>query len=72
MWQNQCERYASFQYQNLSAGFPTFKDGSIGQVTDSGLLDHVADQEPLDGLVLGDATGTVGATDGLDVATTVL
>ncbi len=36
--------------------------------TDSRRLDHVADGEPLDGLVLGGASRAVGAADGLDVA----
>lgn len=36
--------------------------------TDSRRLDHVADGEPLDGLVLGRASRAVGAPDGLDVA----
>lgn len=36
--------------------------------TDSRRLNHVADGEPLDGLVLGSASRAVGAPDGLDVA----
>jgi hypothetical protein len=36
--------------------------------TDSRRLDHVADGEPLDGLVLGGASRAVGAPNGLDVA----
>lgn len=36
--------------------------------TDSSRLDHVADGEALDGLVLGSAPGAVAAPDGLDVA----
>lgn len=36
--------------------------------TDSRRLDHVADGEPLDGLILGGASRAVGAPDGLDVA----
>jgi hypothetical protein len=36
--------------------------------TDGRRLDHVADGEPLDGLILGSASRAVGATDGLDVA----
>jgi hypothetical protein len=40
--------------------------------TDGGGLDHVADGEPLDCLVLGGASRAVGAADGLDVATTLL
>ena len=40
--------------------------------TDGGRLDHVADGESLDCLVLGRASRAVGAADGLDVAATVL
>ena len=40
--------------------------------TDGGGLDHVADGESLDRLVLGCASRAVGATDGLDVAATLL
>lgn len=40
--------------------------------TDSGGLDHVADGESLDGLVLGSASRAVGASDGLDVTAALL
>lgn len=40
--------------------------------TDGGGLDHVADGESLDRLVLRSASRAVGAADGLDVATTLL
>jgi hypothetical protein len=40
--------------------------------TNGGRLDHVADGESLDRLVLGCASRAVGAADGLDVATTLL
>ena len=40
--------------------------------TNSCALDHVADGEPLDRLVLWGASGAVGATDGLNVATAFL
>jgi hypothetical protein len=40
--------------------------------TDSGRLDHVADGESLDCLVLGSASRAVAAADGLDVAATLL
>ena len=40
--------------------------------TDSGRFDHVPDGEPLDRLVLGRASRTVGATDRLHMATTIL
>lgn len=36
--------------------------------TDCRRLNHIADGEPLDGLVLGRASRAVGAPDGLDVA----
>lgn len=42
------------------------------QHTDGGRLNHITDGESLDGLVLGGTSGAVGATDGLDVATTLL
>ena len=40
--------------------------------TDGGGLDHVADGESLDCLVLGGASRAVGAADGLDVAAALL
>ena len=40
--------------------------------TDGSRLNHVADSESLDRLVLGDAAGAVGAAHGLDVAAAVL
>lgn len=43
-----------------------------GRRTDSSGLDHVADGESLDGLVLGSASRAVGASDGLDVTTALL
>ena len=43
-----------------------------GRRTDSSRLDHVADGETLDGLVLGSAAGAVAASDGLDVAAALL
>ena len=43
-----------------------------GRRTDGGRLDHVADGESLDCLVLGCASRAVGAADGLDVAATLL
>jgi len=48
------------------------EDGRITDITDRGRLDHVADSESLDGLVLGGASRAVGATDGLDVTATGL
>ena len=43
-----------------------------GSRTDGGRLNHVADGEPLDGLVLGNAASAVGAAHRLDVAAAVL
>lgn len=43
-----------------------------GSRTDGSRLDHVADGEALDGLVLGDAAGAVGAAHRLGVAAAVL
>lgn len=43
-----------------------------GSRTDGGRLNHVADSEPLDGLVLGNAASAVGAAHRLDVAAAVL
>lgn len=40
--------------------------------TNSSRLNHVADGEPLDGLVLGGASRAVAASDGLDVAAALL
>ena len=40
--------------------------------TGSSRLDHVADGEALDRLILGSASRAVGAADGLDVAATLL
>lgn len=40
--------------------------------TNGGGLDHVADRESFDRLVLGRASGAVGASDGLHVAAALL
>lgn len=48
------------------------EDGCFADITDGSRLNHVPDGEPLDGLVLGSASGAIGAADGLDVATSVL
>ena len=50
----------------------TFVDGGLGNIADGGLLDHVANQEALDGLVLGDAARAVGASQELDMSSSVL
>lgn len=47
-------------------------DGGLLKITNGSLLNHVTDQESLDGLVLGDAAGAVEATYELDVSTSVL
>jgi len=46
--------------------------GGIGDVTNSGGLDHVSDGESLDSLVFGRASAAVGAANGLHMATTLL
>jgi len=48
------------------------EDGGIRDITNGSGLDHVANGESLDCLVLGCASRAVGATDGLDVAATLL
>jgi len=48
------------------------KDGGVGNITNSGRFDHVSDGESLDSLVLGCASGAVGASDWFDVATAFL
>ena len=45
---------------------------NVGGLTDGGGLDHVADGESLDRLVLGSASRAVAAADGLDVAAALL
>lgn len=52
--------------------FRARSEGGFERRTDSGRLDHVADGESLDRLVLGSASRAVGAADGLDVAATLL
>lgn len=46
--------------------------GSVRNITNGSGLDDVSDHELLDGLILWDAAGAVGATHGLDVAAVVL
>lgn len=48
------------------------EDGRIGDITNGGGLDHVADGKSLDRLVLGSASRAVAAANGLDVAATLL
>jgi hypothetical protein len=50
----------------------TFIDGSILKITNSSRLNHVANSEALDGLVLGDTASAVETANRLDVATAVL
>jgi hypothetical protein len=47
-------------------------EGSERKHTNSSRLDHVANGETLDGLVLGGASAAVGAADGLGVAAALL
>lgn len=48
------------------------EDGSVRDITDGSRLDHVADGEALDGLILGRASRAVAAADGLGVAAALL
>jgi hypothetical protein len=48
------------------------EDSRVVKRTDSSRLDHVADGESLDGLVLWCASGAVGAADRVYVATSLL
>lgn len=50
----------------------TVKHTSFGDVPHSSGLHDVPDDKLLDGLVLGNTAGTVGAADGLDMATAFL
>lgn len=49
-----------------------FRGEALRAHTNSSRLDHVADGEALDGLVLGGAAGAVAATDRVDVAAALL
>lgn len=48
------------------------EDGGIRDITDGSGLNHVADGEALDGLILGSASRAVAAADGLGVAAALL
>jgi len=48
------------------------EDRCVVDVTDGSRLDHIADGESLDGLVLWCTPGAVGATNGLDVTSSIL
>ena len=50
----------------------TLKDRGLGNVPDGSSLDHVSDQEALDGLVLGNTARAVDAADRLCAASPVL
>lgn len=50
----------------------TVKDAGLCDVSHCSRLHYVPDDELLDGLVLRDTAGTVGAADGLDMATALL
>lgn len=50
----------------------TCVDAGDGDITNSGCLNNVSDDELLDRLILWHASCTVGATDGLHVSTVVL
>jgi hypothetical protein len=59
-------------HTRLAAVFHTWWQIRRIERTDGGRLDHVADGESLDCLVLGCASGAVRATDRVDVTTTLL
>lgn len=46
--------------------------GSLRQISNGSSLNHVSDGDSLDGLILGDTSGAVDTSDGLDVASTLL
>lgn len=50
----------------------TVKDTGVRDVSHSRCLHDVPNDKLLDGLVLGDTTGTVGAADGLHMPTALL
>lgn len=50
----------------------TVKDAGFSDVPDSCSLHYVPDHKLLDGLILRDAAGTVGAADGLHMPTALL
>lgn len=50
----------------------TVKDAGLRDVSHSRCLHYVPDDKFLDGLVLGDTTGTVCAADGLHMSTALL
>lgn len=47
-------------------------DGCLSEISDGSSLNNVADDKFLDGLVLGHAAGTVGATHGLHMTAALL
>lgn len=50
----------------------TVKDTCFRYISDSSCFHNISDDKFLNGLVLGDAAGTVGAADGLHMATPFL
>jgi hypothetical protein len=50
----------------------TIEHTGLCDVPHSSSLDNVSDDKLLDGLVLGNTPGTVGAADGLDMSTSLL
>lgn len=50
----------------------TLVDGGLGEITETGSLNHIANGEALDGLVLGDAAAAVQAADADNVAASLL
>lgn len=50
----------------------TVKYAGLGDISNGGSLNDVPYDKLLDGFVLRDTPGTVGATDGLDMSTSLL
>jgi len=67
-----CTGYTVLKLQVHLGDGVLWEDRGFADITDSCGLNHVANGESLDGLVLGRASGAVGAPDGLNVTTTLL
>lgn len=60
------------RYHLAQLSIKSLLNSSDSKRTDGSRLDHVPYGESLDGLVLGRASRTIGATDRLNMATTLL
>lgn len=67
-----CARHAVVELRVELGQHIGIPDAGLADITNSGGLDNVADDKLLDCLILGHATGAVGATHGLHMATIVL